>query len=111
VGYYFDRHSRVHGFFRDADNTLTYPIDPPGSVSTLIWGINDKGVVVGSYSTDTAAYAFVLKLTHSLISYVYPDPEASSVAFRGINNSRTITGSYHDDANFTFHSFIAQPVR
>lgn len=113
TGYYLDQRSRAHGFFRDSDGTLTYPLDPPGSTSTLINGINDKGIIVGSYadSVGTGNHAFVLKLPHSLISYDYPDPNASSLAFRGINNSGTITGSYHDDVAFTFHSFIAQLVR
>jgi hypothetical protein len=38
-----------HGFLRDANGTLTYPLDYPDSQSSPIFGLNDKGVLVGTY--------------------------------------------------------------
>src|SRR6516225_2166292 len=43
-GYYDDQSMVLHGFFRDANGTITYPIDPPGATTTLLLGINDRGI-------------------------------------------------------------------
>jgi hypothetical protein len=45
----YDDENGVHGFLRNADGTLTYPIDYPGAVATDLYGINDTGWMVGSY--------------------------------------------------------------
>src|SRR5260370_39291881 len=47
VGYYADS-SRLHGFVRAADGTIT-TIDPSGSVDTSATSINDTGSIAGSY--------------------------------------------------------------
>jgi hypothetical protein len=47
VGYY----GFHHGFFRDADGTLTFPIDYPNSTFTEIYGLNDRGLMVGTWES------------------------------------------------------------
>jgi chitodextrinase len=46
TGYWLDASYNYHGFVRAPDGTFT-TFDPKGSVSTLPYGINGKGVVTG----------------------------------------------------------------
>jgi hypothetical protein len=48
VGSYTDAEQSQHGFVREADGTIT-SFDPPGGVQTTATGINDSGVIAGSY--------------------------------------------------------------
>src|SRR6184192_213154 len=41
VGYYIDSAGILHGYYRDSSGTLHFPIDPPGSVTTVLFGLND----------------------------------------------------------------------
>ena len=41
VGYYVDSAGTLHGFFRKSDGTLVFPIDPPRSTGTILFGNND----------------------------------------------------------------------
>lgn len=45
VGYYSNHDFEPnHGFFRDADGALIYPIDAPGTTATGLLGINNRGL-------------------------------------------------------------------
>jgi hypothetical protein len=93
-----------HGFLRDADGTLTYPLDYPASLSSPIFGLNDKGVLVGTYRDSSLFWhAFALRLPDEFVSYDYPHGDYST--FRGINNTGTISG---DALNGTYHAFVAR---
>src|SRR5215475_15708257 len=61
VGYYDIDGSGIilHGYYRDANGALTFPIDPPGSTTTVLFGVNDRNFVVGRY-TDSSG------VTHGL---------------------------------------------
>lgn len=108
AGYYFA--PGQHGFFRDADGTLTYPIDFPGASTTVILGLNDRGVMVGTYNLANTQHAFVLQNSTRFISYDHPD--ASGTGFGGINDESFICGTYSDDTTSEFnHGFIARLTR
>jgi hypothetical protein len=49
VGYYLDAHASSHGFLRFPDGTVT-SFDPPMGDNTDAAGINDLGIITGSYS-------------------------------------------------------------
>jgi uncharacterized membrane protein len=104
AGYYTDG-SFQHGFFRDVDGTLTYPIDFPGSTTTEIFGLNDRGVMVGTYNIAGIQHAFVLDGTR-FISYDHPN--ASATFFGGVNNAGTICGYYSDVLSGFNHAFVAR---
>jgi uncharacterized membrane protein len=106
AGYYIDG-AFQHGFFRDVDGTLTYPIDFPGSTTTEIWGLNDRGVMVGTHNIAGTQHGFVLQHRTRFISYDHPD--SSFTAFGSINNSGMICGYYSDVSGFG-HAFIARLV-
>ncbi len=97
-----------HGFFRDSDGTLTYPIDYPlTGANTEILGLNDQGLMVGLYYVGSGPlHAFAIKDRTHFISYDYPGGAAT--VFGGINNSNAICGYYTDAVSGFYHAFIAR---
>ena len=82
-------------------------IDYPGASQTALWGINDKGVVVGWYSTSgCAGCAFALK-NGRFLSFSFPGAAFTSAG--GINNSGQIVGAYTFDYN-AWHGFVTNPI-
>jgi probable HAF family extracellular repeat protein/YD repeat-containing protein len=107
VGQYRDARGE-HGYLRDAQGKLT-TIDIPGALATAPVKINDRGQIVGIYSTnatntkdpDATIHGFVLhrgKVT--TIDY----PGAASTQAAGINNRGEVVGDYFDAAG-TAHGF------
>src|SRR4029077_5031944 len=50
VGYYIDGSVILHGYYRDANGALHFPMDPSRSTGTVLLGLNDKNWVVGRYA-------------------------------------------------------------
>lgn len=94
-----------HGFLRNADGTLIFPIDYPGAVFTGLSGINDKGWMVGTYE-DTEGTFHGLFMP-SLTEFVVYDYEHGN-EFSGINNRGYICGDYFDGEN---HGFLVRVRR
>ncbi len=108
VGYYVDpaNPTLTHGFFRDTDGTLTYPLDYPGSRTTGLFGLNDKGQISGSWDdSDFTQHGLVLVLPNRFTSY---DSPGGYTVFHGINNSGRISG-WTDDLGD--HGLIVQLKR
>ena len=110
VGFYTtDGSVTFHGFLRDANGTITSPIDFPGAISTTLQGINTAGIMVGRYNNaDGVIHAFVAKLPHTFISFDYP--AATQTSFNDISDKNLISGRYTDGAGIA-HGFIAQLSR
>src|SRR5215470_17038704 len=53
VGYYVDSSGILHGYYRDANGVLHFPIDPSGSVATVLFGDNNRNWVVGRYADSS----------------------------------------------------------
>lgn len=112
TGGYFSK-GTIHGWWQDSDGTVYAPCDPPGSLQTLPFGINDNGLVVGRFTRrgegqKGEGHAFVFRLgTDRFLVYDYPGAVLTS--FGGINNSGLICARYQDDAGL-FHGFLAQLV-
>src|SRR5438128_3572948 len=47
-GYWVDSSAVTHGYWRDSDGTIHSPIDPVGSTGTIMFGNNDRNLIVGS---------------------------------------------------------------
>ncbi len=106
VGYYADG---LYGFFRDTDGTVTQ-IAYPGAQDTLVYGLNDQGLIVGAWQ-DAAGdlRGFVRNPTNHFISYDYPDSQYRFTIFADINNSNLISGFIQDPATSgAIHGFIAR---
>src|SRR5881396_2778390 len=106
VGYYIDSSVILHGYFRDANGALHFPIDPSGSVGTVLFGLNDRNWVVGRYADSSGA-------THGLF-FVPPNqfstfdyPGSTFTSLNGINAQGNITGRYVDASGIA-HGFIAR---
>ncbi len=105
VGYYIDG-VILHGYYRDSSGTLHFPIDPSGSVTTVLFGLNDRNWIVGRYADSGGA-------THGLF-FIPPNqfatfdfPGSTFTSLNGINNKGVICGRYVD-ASAIAHGFLAR---
>lgn len=112
VGSYQDpANSTFHGFFRDTDGTLTYPLDyPDATITTFLSGLNDNGFIVGAWQDNSSPslHAFVRNPLNQFLSYDYPG--ALHTTFSDINGSGAIAGYYFDETGQINRSFIARVV-
>jgi hypothetical protein len=106
VGYYIDSSGILHGYFRDANGALHFPIDPSGSVATVLFGLNDRNWVVGRYADSSG-------VTHGLF-FVPPDsfftfdyPGSTFTSLNGISDQGFICGRYVDASSIA-HGFLAR---
>jgi len=104
----YQYHGAIHGWWQDSDGTVHAPFDPPGSLQTLPFGINDKGLVVGRFFERGTGRAFLFKPATGQF-FIYDYPGAVFTSFAGINNDGLICGRY-DDGSGIFHGFLAQVV-
>ncbi len=110
VGYYDDLASgNAYGYFTGRNGKLKYPVAPPDSVTTFLYGINDRGWMVGNYNTQTGHN----RISHGLLflppdQYVTFDYGNSPVLF-GINRAGYICGFYQD--GITTHGLLARVRR
>jgi hypothetical protein len=106
VGTYQVLDGTIHGFFRDPDGVLTFPIDLPGAVSTYLRGINDRHVIAGAWVDGSGVtQAFTLELPNRFTTFAYTGGTATG--FQAINDKGLITGWYYDSAR-TFHGLVAR---
>jgi hypothetical protein len=107
VGYFIDGSGILHGYYRDANGALHFPIvDPPGSVTTVLFGLNNRDWVVGRYLDNSG-------VTHGLF-FVPPDrfftfdyPGTTFTSLNGISSQGNICGRYVDASGIA-HGFIAR---
>jgi len=106
VGYYIDSSGSLHGYFRDANGALHFPVDPSGSTATVLFGLNDKNWVIGRYADSSG-------VTHGLF-FIPPNqfstfdyPGATFTSLNGINDKGVICGRYVD-ASGVAHGFLAR---
>jgi hypothetical protein len=106
VGYYIDSSGIPHGYFRDANGALHFPIDPPGSTGTILFGLNERNWVVGRYADSSG-------VTHGLFFvppnnfFTFDYPGTTFTSFGGINAQGLICGRYVD-ASGIGHGFLAR---
>jgi len=106
VGVFFS--GRRHGFLL-SNGTYT-PIDAPaawGTRQTLALGINDAGVIVGSYfhlDSDGQVHQHGYVLANGSFSPLADVPGSTDTIPWGINNSNVIVGRYLDQAG-NLHGF------
>jgi hypothetical protein len=94
---------------RESDGTLHYPIDAEGAISTLLFGINDKGQMVGATSDESGALHGVF-FSSFRNSTTFDYPGAVNTGFIGINGHGLISGFYTDSFGFS-HAFLARVRR
>ncbi len=95
-----------HGFRRDADGALQYPIDAPGATFTFLNGINDQGAMVGEADDRGAIRGVFFQSTNKAALFEYPG--ASVTIFTGINNRGLICGYYQTPTNMISRGFVVR---
>jgi hypothetical protein len=106
VGYYIDSSGILHGYFRDTNGTLHFPIDPSGSTGTVLFGLNDFNWVVGRYADSSG-------VTHGLFFvppnqfFIFDYPGSTFTSLNGINAAGFICGRYRDASGID-HGILAR---
>jgi hypothetical protein len=108
VGWVLDREGFTHGFYGDNNGVLRFPVDPPGSMETILYGINDRGWAVGRY-VDSAAvtHGLLFKPPNRFVVFDYPGSTFTSL--NGINHTGFMCGRYMD-ASGVPHGILARVV-
>jgi hypothetical protein len=106
IGYYVDADGiTTHGYTRDTDGTLTFPIDVAGATGTMLLGNNDSNWGVGRY-TDALGVTHGLYFVTSDDIQTYDYPDATFTSLNGINKDGLACGYYVDVSGIT-HGFVA----
>jgi hypothetical protein len=106
VGYYIDSTEILHGYYRDANGALHFPIDPSGSVGTVLFGLNDKNWVVGRYGDSSGVTHGLFFLPPNEFS-TFDYPGSTFTSLNGINDRGIICGRYVDASGIA-HGFLAR---
>ena len=86
VGYYVDSSGILHGYYRDANGALHFPIDPPGSTATILFGDNNRNWVVGRYA-DISGVTHGLFFTAPNNFFTFDYPGSTFTSLNGINDA------------------------
>src|SRR5437667_9098229 len=106
VGYYIDASGILHGQYRDANGALTFPIDPTGSVGTVLFGVNNRNWVAGRYA-DSAGVTHGLFFVPPSTFITFDYPGSTFTSLNGISEQGNICGRYVDASGIA-HGFIAR---
>src|SRR5262249_41727261 len=105
VGYYVDASGVLHGYYRDANGALHFPIDPSGSVATVLFGDNNRNWVVGRYA-DASGVTHGLFFVPPNNFFTFDYPGSTFTSLNGISSQGFICGRYV--ASGIAHGFIAR---
>jgi hypothetical protein len=106
VGYYVDASGILHGYYRDANGALHFPVDPTGSVQTILFGDNNRNWVVGRYA-DASGVIHGLFFVPPNNFFTFDFPGTIFTSLNGISSQGNICGRY-EDASGIAHGFIAR---
>ena len=113
IGSFIDAETEIgHGYLRSSTGEITVLPDPsPDAVSTEAAGVNNSGMIVGSFFDDAGGlHGFIRRFGNTL---VYDYPNAVRTRLNGLNNHGEITGQWSDGVHQ--HGFVlvgrrARPV-
>jgi hypothetical protein len=106
VGYYIDSSGVTHGYYRDANGALHFPIEPPGSTATILFGLNNRNWVVGRYADSSGVTHGLFFVPPSSFS-TFDFPGSTFTSLNGINSQGVICGRYVDASGIA-HGFLAK---
>ncbi len=106
-GFYLDSGlPHGHGYFRDSNGALHFPIDFPGSTQTILFGNNDSNWMVGRY-VDSAGTTHGLFFVPPNRFFTFDYPGSTFTSLNGINTQGFICGLY-TDASGIDHGILAR---
>lgn len=112
LGYYEDANNVFHGFIRDRQGNLIYPIDPPGASTTAFkgtvpLGLNDFGFISGHFwDSSNKEHGFVRAPWGQFFQIDFPGAKLTSGG--GLNDFGTVVGHWNDQ-NGNQLGYIATP--
>ncbi|HEU5245990.1 MAG TPA: hypothetical protein VFU09_02765, partial [Candidatus Udaeobacter sp.] len=106
VGYFIDGSGILHGYYRDANGALHFPIDPTGSVATILFGDNNRNWVVGRYA-DASGVTHGLFFVPPNNFFTFDYPGSTFTSLNGINAQGFICGRFVDASGIA-HGIIAR---
>lgn len=108
AGFYIAADGSVHGFTEIAGVFTT--IDPPGSQATELFGINDNGLAVGTY-TDSGGvmHGLLYDLATNTFQNIDDPNGIGTTTINGINDKNQLVGFYVNGAGNTI-GLIANPA-
>src|SRR4029077_16436340 len=107
VGDYLDTSGTPHGYYRDANGVLHFPIDP-STGGAVLFGVNDRNWAVGRYADGSgASHGFFFVTPNKFFSYDYPG--ATFTSLNGISDQGLLCGRYTDASGNT-HGFLARVI-
>lgn len=95
------------GFLRDSSGAYTF-LDYPGADSTFIEGINNSGVVAGSYDISGVSHSFIWSAGAGFTNFDVPF--GFNTELWGIDNRGNLVGDYIDPQQGTIRGFVATAV-
>jgi hypothetical protein len=108
VGNYIDSSGILHGYYRDANGALHFPVDPPGSVGTVLFGDNNRNWVVGRYADSSGVtHGQFFVPPNNFFTFDYPGSTFTSL--NGISAQGFICGRYVDASGIA-HGFLARVI-
>lgn len=112
VGFYQDASGVYHGFIRDRQGHLVYPVDVPGAsttrfLGTIPLGINDFGFISGHFwDSSNNEHGFVRAPWGQFFQIDVPG--AARTSGGGLNDFGTVVGHW-DDQSGNQIGYIATP--
>jgi uncharacterized membrane protein len=111
VGFYSDDTGAYRSFLRSSRGDFT-PIEFPGASGTspygsgtVVYGINDRGVMVGAYAAGGTVHGFVREHNGKFRTVDYPG--AAETVLSEINERGQLVGAYGDDVGSGLpHDFV-----
>jgi len=101
--------SHTAGFYSTPDGTLHYPVNAPGASQTSLYGINNRGWMVGYYQVGPVQQHGLLFIPpRTFITVDYNGSQA--VRLTGINNNGFACGWYLDSAGMA-HGILGRIQR
>ena len=108
AGFYVDAGGVTHGFV-DLGGVFT-TIDPTGSTSTMLLGLNDNGLAVGTYIDAMGVmHGLLYDLSNSTFENVDDPFGIGTTTINGINDLNQLVGFYVNGNDFTI-GLLATPA-
>ena len=101
------RGGRDSGFLRDPAGNFTF-LDYPGADSTFLEGINNSGVVAGSYDIGSVSHSFIWSSGNGFTNFDVPF--GFNTELWGIDNKGNLVGNYVDPQLGAIRGFSAAAV-
>jgi hypothetical protein len=102
AGNYTDSNQISHGFLRFADGKIARKIDPKGSQLTIVFAMNSKNTIAGSYIDSTGFHGFLRTSDGTITSFDAPNSIGTSPT--NINSAGVAAGTYSDPSGLN-HGF------